>query len=94
MPRKKKRHVVPARTARMMGRGEISPMKHFVTSTAVCACALLLLPATGAAGLPPCKVGDKNWLVSRDMTGTSDGRDRILLERTDMGLSYRGARAK
>ena len=36
----------------------------------------------------------KNWLVSRDMTGTSGGRDRILIERTDLGLTYRGSRVK
>src|SRR5437762_3382345 len=29
---------------------------------------------------------DKNWLVSRELVGTSDGRDRILIERTDLGL--------
>jgi hypothetical protein len=36
----------------------------------------------------------KNWLVSRELTGTSDGRDRILIERTDLGLSYRGNRIR
>jgi hypothetical protein len=36
----------------------------------------------------------KNWLVSRDLTGTSDGRDRILIERTDLGLTYRGNRIR
>ena len=35
---------------------------------------------------------DKNWLVSRELVGTSDGRDRILIERTDLGLTYRGNR--
>ncbi len=35
---------------------------------------------------------DKNWLVSRELVGTSDGRDRILIERADLGLSYRGNR--
>ena len=36
----------------------------------------------------------KNWLVSRELTGTSDGRDRILIERTDLGLTYRGNRSR
>lgn len=35
---------------------------------------------------------DKNWLVTRELAGTSDGRDRILIERTDLGLTYRGNR--
>jgi hypothetical protein len=35
---------------------------------------------------------DKNWLVSRELIGTSDGRDRVLIERTDLGLTYRGNR--
>ena len=35
---------------------------------------------------------DKNWLVSRELEGTTDGRDRILIERTDLGLTYRGNR--
>jgi hypothetical protein len=35
---------------------------------------------------------DKNWLVSRELVGTSDARDRILIERTDLGLTYRGNR--
>lgn len=34
----------------------------------------------------------KNWLVSRLVTGSSDERDRILIERTDLGLTYPGAR--
>jgi hypothetical protein len=33
----------------------------------------------------------QNWLVTRDLTGTADGRDRIALESPD-GLSYRGNR--
>lgn len=36
----------------------------------------------------------KNWLVSRALVGTSDGRDRILIERTDLGLTYRGTRLR
>jgi hypothetical protein len=35
---------------------------------------------------------DKNWLVTRDLTGTASGRDRVLIERVDMGLTYRGNR--
>lgn len=35
---------------------------------------------------------DKNWLVTRELVGTSDARDRILIERTDLGLTYRGNR--
>lgn len=34
----------------------------------------------------------KNWLVSRKLVGSSDGRDRILIERTDLGLTYWGKR--
>jgi hypothetical protein len=34
----------------------------------------------------------KNWLVSRELVSTSDGRDRILIERADLGLTYRGNR--
>jgi hypothetical protein len=34
----------------------------------------------------------KNWLVSRELVSTSDGRDRILIERVDLGLTYRGNR--
>jgi hypothetical protein len=34
----------------------------------------------------------KNWLVTRQLTGNSDGRDRILLERQDLGLTYWGNR--
>ena len=34
----------------------------------------------------------KNWLVSRELTSTNDGRDRILIERADLGLTYRGNR--
>ncbi len=33
-----------------------------------------------------------NWLVSRNLVSTSDGQDKILIERVDMGLSYRGSR--
>jgi hypothetical protein len=35
---------------------------------------------------------DKNWLVTRQLVETSDGRDRVLIERTDLGLTYRGNR--
>jgi hypothetical protein len=35
---------------------------------------------------------DKNWLVTRELVGTATGRDRILIERTDLGLTYRGNR--
>ena len=34
----------------------------------------------------------KNWLISRELTSSDDGRDRILIERTDLGLTYRGNR--
>lgn len=34
----------------------------------------------------------KDWLVSRELVSTSDGRDRILIERRDLGLTYRGNR--
>ncbi len=34
----------------------------------------------------------KNWLVSRELVSTTDGRDRILIERVDLGLTYRGNR--
>lgn len=34
----------------------------------------------------------KNWLVSRELVGTNDGRDRILIERVDLGTTYRGNR--
>ncbi len=34
----------------------------------------------------------KNWLVSRQLVGTSDGRDQLLIERVDLGLTYRGQR--
>ena len=34
----------------------------------------------------------KNWLVSRVLVGTSNGRDQILIERVDLGLTYRGSR--
>jgi hypothetical protein len=37
---------------------------------------------------------DKNWLVTRQLVGTDDGRDRILIERVDLGLTYRGGRVK
>lgn len=37
--------------------------------------------------------GGKNWLVSRDL-GSSDGRDKILVERADLGLTYRGYRTR
>ena len=35
---------------------------------------------------------DKDWLVTRELTSTNDGRDRILIERKDLGLTYRGNR--
>ena len=35
---------------------------------------------------------DKDWLITRELTSTSDGRDRILIERKDLGLTYRGNR--
>jgi hypothetical protein len=35
---------------------------------------------------------EKNWLVTRELVSGSDGRDRILIERTDLGLTYRGNR--
>ena len=34
----------------------------------------------------------KDWLMTRELVGTADGRDRILLERLDLGLTYRGNR--
>jgi hypothetical protein len=34
----------------------------------------------------------KNWLVSRELTGTADGRDRVLIERVDLGITYSGNR--
>ncbi|WP_155121335.1 hypothetical protein [Bryobacter aggregatus] len=34
----------------------------------------------------------KNWLVTRELTGTADGRDRILIEGTDLGITYGGSR--
>jgi hypothetical protein len=34
----------------------------------------------------------KNWLVTRELVGTKDGRDRILIERVDLGTTYRGNR--
>jgi hypothetical protein len=36
----------------------------------------------------------KDWLVSRDTTGTDDGRDRVLIERRDLGLTYRASRIR
>jgi hypothetical protein len=36
----------------------------------------------------------KNWLVTRDLIGTSDASDRILVERADLGLTYRGGRLR
>ena len=35
----------------------------------------------------------KNWLVTRDLN-SSTGRDKILVERVDMGLTYRGYRTR
>jgi hypothetical protein len=32
----------------------------------------------------------KDWLVSRDLAYAGDGRDAILIERRDLGLTYRG----
>ena len=34
----------------------------------------------------------RNWLLSRELVSTKDGRDRILIERVGLGLSYRGNR--
>jgi hypothetical protein len=34
----------------------------------------------------------KNWLVTRKLVSTDDGRDKILIERTDLGLTYWGNR--
>ena len=36
----------------------------------------------------------KDWLVTRELVGTTDGRDRILIERVDLGLTYRGNRVR
>lgn len=36
----------------------------------------------------------KNWLVTREVVSTKDGRDRVLIERTDLGLTYRGNRVQ
>ncbi len=35
---------------------------------------------------------DANWLVTRELVSTATGRDRILLERADLGTTYRGNR--
>lgn len=32
----------------------------------------------------------KDWLVSRDLAYAGDGRDAVLIERRDLGLTYRG----
>ncbi len=34
----------------------------------------------------------KNWLVSRKLVSSDDNRDRILIERVDLGLTYWGKR--
>jgi hypothetical protein len=34
----------------------------------------------------------KDWLVTRKVMGSADGRDRILIERRDLGLTYWGKR--
>ena len=34
----------------------------------------------------------KDWLVSRQLVSTTDGQDQILIERVDLGLTYRGDR--
>lgn len=47
---------------------------------------LTLLLAKGEDG--------KDWLVSRDLAYASDGGDAILIERRDLGLTYRGYKKK
>jgi hypothetical protein len=36
--------------------------------------------------------GGKDWQVTRQGTNGSDNRDRVLVERKDLGLTYRGPR--
>lgn len=35
---------------------------------------------------------DKSWLLSRRVVASPDGHHRMLIDRTDLGLSYRGNR--